>query len=57
MFYGGSLHQVVKVLVHCPCLRLDWLKDGPKHHGCCGHVLPGVEEVLGSITPLGKLVA
>jgi hypothetical protein len=56
LLYRYSLHQVAEVPIHRLCLRLAWLKDRPEHHGCRSHVLPGVEEVLGTITALCDLV-
>lgn len=43
----------MEVLVHRPLLWFILLGDRPKHHGCCGHVLSGVEEVLRLVATLG----
>jgi hypothetical protein len=54
LLYGGPLYQVVEVLVNRLCLQLIWLQDRLKHHGCCGHVLPEVEEILRSIAAFSE---
>jgi hypothetical protein len=56
LLYRDSLHQVAEVLIHRLCLELIWLEDRLEHHGCRSHVLPGVEEVLRTITALCDLV-
>lgn len=56
MLCDVHLHQVAEVLVHHPCLQFVWLGDGSKHHSRCNLVLPGVEEVLGLVAPLGELI-
>jgi hypothetical protein len=51
LLYDSSLHQVVEVLGHRPCLRLGQLRNGPDHHGRSSYVMPRVKEVLESSLP------
>jgi hypothetical protein len=46
----------MKVPVHRPCFWLVRLWDGSEHHGCCGHVLPRIEEILCIVTAFDELV-
>jgi hypothetical protein len=54
LLHDCPLHRIAEVLVHCLRLQLVWLQDGSKHHGCCGHVLCGIEKVLCAVTALSS---
>jgi hypothetical protein len=56
LLYCDSFHQVVEVPIYRLRLGLVWLRDRSKHHGFCNHVLPGVEELLCTITAFCDLV-
>jgi hypothetical protein len=56
LLYCDSLHQVAEVPVHRPRLWFIWLRDGPEHHGCCGHVFSGVEEILRPVAAFNDLI-
>lgn len=56
LLHNDFLYQIVEVSIHHPFLWFIRLGDRPKHQGCCGHVLPGVEEILRLIAALDNLV-
>jgi hypothetical protein len=56
LLHRGPFHKVVEVRVHHLCFWSARLWDGSKHHGHCGHVLCGVEEILCVVAPFSELV-
>jgi hypothetical protein len=44
LLHDASLHEVVKVLVHYPCLRLNWLRDGHSIMVVIAIICPGLRK-------------